>query len=87
MGANAVLGTLAAVDGDLAETRRRYGIVLGLDRGVKTWFNYSMSLAMLDEHGDSFEVAQEGAAMYPDNLLLVRRAVGFWSRVGELRGG
>ena len=75
VGANAVLGTLAAVDGDLAETRRRYGIVLGLDRGVKTWFNYSMSLAMLDEHGDSFEVAQEGAAMYPDDLLLVRRAV------------
>ena len=75
VGANAVLGTLAAVDGDLAETKRRYGIVLNLDRSIETWFNYSMSLAMLDEHEDSFEVAQEGATMYPDNLPLVRRAV------------
>ncbi len=74
-GANAVLGTLAAVDGDLAETKRRYGIVLNLDRGVTSWFNYSMSLALLDEHEESFDVAQEGAAMYPDNLLLLRRAV------------
>ena len=74
-GANAVLGTLAAVDGDLAETKRRYRTVLNLDRGVTTWFNYSMSLALLDEHEESFEVAREGASMHPDNLLLVRRTV------------
>ena len=74
-GANAVLGTLAAVDGDVEETKRRYGIALNLDRGVGTWFNYSMSLAMLDEHEASFAVAREGAAVHPDSLLLVRRAV------------
>lgn len=73
-GAHATLGTLAAVRGDPQDTKEHYEIALNLDRGPTTWFNYSMSLAILDEHEASLDVAKEGLNAHPDNLELVERA-------------
>ena len=63
-GAHMVLGIVAAVRGDAA-----------LDRSAVTWFNYSMSLAAVDEHSDALAVARKGLVGHPDDAALTDRAV------------
>ena len=73
-GAHMVLGIVAAVRGDAARVRKHYGIALGLDRSAVTWFNYSMSLAAVDEHSDALAVARKGLVGHPDDAALTDRA-------------
>ena len=73
-GAHMVLGIVAAVRGDAALVRKHYGIALGMDRSAVTWFNYSMSLAAVDEHAKALAVAHEGLEVHPDDAGLTDRA-------------
>ena len=73
-GAHTVLGIVAAVRGEVALVRKHYRIALGLDQSAVTWFNYSMSLAAVDEHSDALAVAREGLERHPDDAALTDRA-------------
>ena len=73
--ANGVMGTVAAIRGEIAEVRNRYRIALGLDRRETVWCNYSTSLAVVDEHTASLAVAKEGLDLYPGDLNLLLRAI------------
>ena len=73
--AHGVIGTAAAIRGDVDEVRKRYRIAVDLDRRSAVWCNYSTSLAVVEEHGESLEVAREGLEMYPDDLNLLQRAI------------
>jgi len=73
-GAYAVLGSVAAVRGDSFSSTNHYRAALRLNRDVTTWWNFSTSLALVDEHDASLEVAREGLLDYPDNPTLLRRA-------------
>ena len=73
--ANGVMGTVAAIRGDISEVRNRYRIALGLDRREIVWCNYSTSLAVVDEHVDSLAIAKEGLNSYPGDPNLLLRAI------------
>lgn len=73
--ANGVIGTVAAIRGDITEVHRRYGTALDLDRREMVWCNYSTSLGMVDEHLDALAIAKEGLDSYPANLDLLLRAI------------
>jgi len=74
VGAHMVLGIVAAIRGDAALVRKHYEIALGLDRSAVTWFNFSMSLAAVDEHSDALAVALRGLEHHPDDAALTDRA-------------
>ena len=74
-GAHTVLGGVAALRGDRAETRKRYRTALQIESAFATLFNHSYSLSLLDEHEEALKVAVEALKAYPDDLTLLNRAI------------
>ena len=74
-GAHTVLGGVAALQGDVDETRRHYRTALNIDNSITHLFNYSVSLSLLEEHDEALEVAVVALKAYPDDLNLLNGAM------------
>lgn len=67
---------MAAVRGDLAATRDHYRVALRLDGSYTTGLNYSIALALLEEHAEALEVAEGLLEAYADDVELLEHAIG-----------
>lgn len=74
-GAHTVLGGVAALGGDRDETRRRHRTALQIKGSFATFYNYFVSLSLLDEHEEALQVANRALEKYPDNLELLNSAI------------
>lgn len=74
-GAHTVLGGVAALRGDRDETRKRHRAALKIDSDFATYFNYLVSLSLLDEYEEALQVAMGALKKYPDNLNLLDSAI------------
>ena len=74
-GAHMVLGAVAAVRGNLADTKHHYRVALQLDHSYTNQMNYSVSLSLLEEHEEAFDVAKGMLASHPDDVELLDHAI------------
>ena len=74
-GAHTVLGGVAALRGDGDETRKRHRTALKIESDFTTYFNYLVSLSLLDEYEEALQVAIGALEKYPDNLNLLDSAI------------
>ena len=78
-GAHAVLGGAAAARGDAEATREHYRVALRLASASPAQYharrNYSIALAILEEHVDAFDVVTDMLREYPDDLDLLEHAM------------
>lgn len=81
--AHVVLGTVEALVGDPVATREHYRVALGLSSEAPIWFNYWTSLAFLDEHAASLDIAREGLKIHQGDLALTELAVDAAVRSGQ----
>ena len=74
-GAHAVLGTVAAIRGDEAATKKHYRIALDWEPQVPIWVNYATSLTMLDDNQGALDVLRKGMKAHPGDLTLAEQAI------------
>lgn len=74
-GAHTVLGGVAALRGDGEETRKRHRAALKIKSDFANFFNYLVSLSMLDEYEEALQVAIGALKKHPDNLNLLNSAI------------
>lgn len=74
-GAHAVLGATAAIDGDEAATKEHYRVALDLAPQVPIWFNYAMSLTLLDDNQGALDVLCKGMKAHTGDLTLAAQAI------------
>ena len=81
--AHVALGTVEALVGNEGATKEHYRVALGLSSEAPIWLNYATSLAFLDDHAASLDVAREGLKMHQGNLPLVELAIDAAVRSGQ----
>ena len=74
-GAHVVLGAVAAARGDAAETKHRYRIALQLNDSFTNRRNYSVSLSLLEEHDEAFDVVKGMLESHPNDVELLDHAI------------
>lgn len=74
-GAHMVLGGIAAARADAEKTKHHYRIALQLNNSYMTRMNYSVSLALLEEHEESFDVIRSMLQSQPDDVALLDHAI------------
>ena len=75
-GAHTILGIAAALRDDTDETRHHFRAALKVKKSFVALFNYSVSLATLEEHGEALKVIVNALKAYPDDLTLLERGIG-----------
>ena len=75
-GAHTILGVVAALRDDADETRHHFRTALKMKKSFVALFNYSVSLATLEEHGEALKVIVNALKAYPDDLTLLERGIG-----------
>lgn len=73
-GAHMVLGGVAAARGDASTTRKHYRAALRLDK-AQAQRNYTIALALLEEHAEALDVAVELLQTHPDDLGMLDHAI------------
>lgn len=74
-GAHVILGGAAALRDDAEETRHHFRTALQVENSFVALFNYSVSLSILEEHGEALEVIVNALKAYPDDLALLERGI------------
>ena len=74
-GAHMVLGAVAAARGNATNTKHHYRIALRLNNSYTNQMNYSVSLSLLEEHEEAFDVAKALLASHPDDVRLLDHAI------------
>ena len=72
--AHTALGGAAALRGDAEAARSHHRIALRLADNETTQFNYAVSLSLLEETEEAFEVATAALERFPDDLALLGQA-------------
>ena len=65
-GARNVLGGLAALRGDVAAVRQHYEHAIALDNSFMNYYNYPVSLSIVEEKEDAFQIAGKAVEAAPD---------------------
>jgi len=82
LGANTVLGAIAALRRDQDAVDRQHGLVVDADPSPTNWYNYGTSLALLENDERGLEVAAGALEHYPGDLDLLDLAIGSSQRLG-----
>ena len=75
VGARIALGAVAAARGNAANTKHHYRIASQLNNSYTTQMNYSVSLSLLEEHQEAFDVVKGMLESHGDDVVLLDHAI------------